>query len=81
MKRTLEQNLSFPGWDSFGALSSHLRFVKDHHKKITRIAFSTDSGVGNFAEKIASHCVNAEIKVFSFEELEQAKKWAAGDDT
>lgn len=69
---------SFPGWDSFGALSSHLRFVKDHHKKISRIAFSTDSAVGNFAEKVASHFVNAEIKVFSFQELEQAKKWAAG---
>ncbi|GKS58141.1 hypothetical protein YTPLAS18_16680 [Nitrospira sp.] len=22
---------SFPGWDSFGALLSHLRFVRDHH--------------------------------------------------
>ena len=24
---------SFLGWDSFGALVSHLEFVKDHHKK------------------------------------------------
>jgi hypothetical protein len=70
---------SFPGWDSFAALTSHLRFVKEHHKKIPRVAFSTDSVVGDFAEVIASHFVNAEIKLFSYQDLEQARKWAAGD--
>ena len=25
---------SFPGWNSFGALISHLRFIKDHHQDI-----------------------------------------------
>jgi len=68
----------FPGWDSFAGLSSHLRFVKDHHMKISRVAFSTDSMVGNFAEVVASHFVNAEIKLFSYEELAQAKNWVAG---
>lgn len=24
---------SFPGWDSFSALISHLKFIKEHHKK------------------------------------------------
>ncbi len=69
---------SFPGWNSFSALSSHLKFVKEHHKKISRVAFATDSGVGNFAEAVASHFVNAEIKDFSYQELEKAKDWAAG---
>jgi len=44
----------FPGWDSFSALSSHLKFVKEHHKNISRVAFSTDSVIGNFAESIGS---------------------------
>lgn len=70
---------AFPGWDSFAALSSHLRFVKDHHRKISRVAFSTDSVVGHFAESVASHFVNAEIKLFAYEELDQAKNWVAGD--
>jgi stage II sporulation SpoAA-like protein len=69
---------SFPGWDSFAALSFHLNFVKEHHKKISRVAFSTDSAVGNFAQSIASHFVNAEIKLFSYKELEQAKGWVSG---
>lgn len=65
----------FPGWKSFAALSSHLKFVREHHKKVTHVALSTDSVVGNFAEAIASHFVNAEIKLFSYQELEQAKDW------
>ncbi len=68
----------FPGWDSFAALSSHLKFVKEHHKKISRVAFSTDSAVSAFAETIGSHFVNAEIKVFSYQELEPAKEWILG---
>ena len=69
---------SFPGWVSFAALSSHLKFIKEHHKKISRVAFSTDSVIGDFAEIVASHFVNAEIKLFSYQELEQARNWVAG---
>ncbi|MCF8057356.1 MAG: STAS/SEC14 domain-containing protein [Desulfocapsa sp.] len=69
---------SFPGWDSFAALSSHLKFVKEHHKKVLRVALATDSVVGNIAETVASHFVNAEIQVFSYKKLEEALNWAAG---
>jgi hypothetical protein len=69
---------SFPGWDSFAALSTHLSFIREHHTRISRIAFSTDSVVGNLAERIASHFVNAEIKQFGYQELERAKEWVTG---
>jgi len=69
---------SFPGWESFAGLSSHLKFVQEHHKKVSRVALSTDSVIGNFAEVIAGHFVNAKIKLFSYQELEQARNWAAG---
>jgi len=69
---------TFPGWESFAALVSHLKFVQEHHRMVSRVALSTDSVIGNFAEAIASHFVNAEIKLFSYHELEQAKNWAAG---
>ena len=38
---------SFPGWDSFGALIQHLKFLRDHHRKIDRVAVflaSADAG-------------------------------------
>ena len=71
---------SFPGWDSFASFITHMKFVKQHHKKVSRIAFVTDSPIGSIAENIASHFVNAEIKNFSFDKLENAKKWILGDD-
>jgi hypothetical protein len=70
---------SFPGWDSFAALLSHLTFVKDHHKKISRVALVTDSVIGNFAEAVVSHFINAKIKVFPFQELGKATLWITGD--
>jgi hypothetical protein len=66
---------SFPGWDSFASLIAHLKFVRAHHRKVARVAFATDSPIGGFAEDIASHFVNAEIKNFDFNELEAARKW------
>ncbi|MBL4881879.1 MAG: STAS/SEC14 domain-containing protein [Oleispira sp.] len=66
---------SFPGWDSFSALIAHLKFVKNHHEKISRIAFATDSPIGSFAENVAKHFISAEIKSFEFSELEAAKNW------
>jgi SpoIIAA-like len=68
----------FPGWDSFGALASHLRFVKGHHRKVARVALCTDSALGVVAPKIGRHFVEAEIRAFKSSEFEAAKSWAAG---
>lgn len=65
----------FPGWDSFGAMLTHFRFVREHHKKIKRLAIVTDSPIGEFAEHIANHFFCAEIKRFAYDEMDQAKNW------
>jgi hypothetical protein len=66
---------SFPGWESFGALVSHLKFVADHHRKIERIAAVTDSGFLKIVPRVASHFVQAKIKHFEFEEKDRALAW------
>ena len=66
---------AFPGWDSLGAMASHFRFVRDHHKHIKKVGVVTDSPVGNVAENLASHFVAAEIRHFPAGELEAAKQW------
>jgi hypothetical protein len=71
---------SFPGWKSFGAMVAHLRFVRDHHRKISRIAVVTDSALGNVAEHLAPHFVAAEIRRFAPSEVEAAGTWVAGGD-
>ena len=65
----------FPGWDSFAALAAHLRFVRDHHRKVNKIALVTDSALGDVAERLASHFVAAEIRHFPAGQLEAAKRW------
>ena len=68
----------FPGWDSFGALVNHMRFVRDHHKHVKKIAVVTDSHMGDAAEHITSHFVAAEIKHFPAGEIDEARAWISG---
>jgi hypothetical protein len=65
----------FPGWESFGAMAAHFRFVRDHHKRIRKIGLVTDSALGDVAQRLASHFVSAEIRHFAAGDLEAAKRW------
>lgn len=67
----------FPGWDGFGALVTHLRFVRDHHKHVKKVAVVTDSHLGDAAEHLASHFISAEIRHFPAGEMDEAKAWIA----
>jgi SpoIIAA-like len=65
----------FPGWDGFGTMVTHFRFVRDHQKHIKKVALVTDSHLGDAAEHLASHFVSAEIRHFSGDQLDQARQW------
>jgi hypothetical protein len=67
----------FPGWDDFAGLVSHLRFVRDHHRQVERIAVATDSGVLAALPRIASHFVAAEVRHFEYAERDAALRWLA----
>jgi len=69
---------AFPGWESFGAMAAHLRFVRDHHRHIRKIAVVTNSALGTVAENLASHFVSAEIKHFPGSDLDAARRWILG---
>lgn len=69
---------AFPGWDSLGAMAAHLRFVRDHHRKVQKIAVVTDAKIGALAEKLASHFVAATIKHFPAGQADAARKWITG---
>ena len=66
---------NFPGWESFAGLSAHLRFVREHHRKIERIALVTDSPLGTVAPTLAQHFVSAQIRGFAYSEFEEALQW------
>ena len=66
---------SFPGWNDFAALVSHLKFVKNHHQRIERIAAVTDSGFLSILPRVAGHFVSAEIRHFDCRDKKHALNW------
>ncbi|SPM26773.1 STAS/SEC14 domain-containing protein [Mycobacterium terramassiliense] len=66
---------SFPGWDSFSAVVTHFRFVRDHQKHIKKVAVVTDSHLADVAEHLGSHFVSATIQHFPAGQVEQARQW------
>jgi hypothetical protein len=68
---------SFPGWENFGGLMSHLKFVRDHHKHIKKLATVSDSRALTIMPKIAEHFINAETRHFDSADLYAAEVWLA----
>jgi len=66
---------SFPGWDSFAALVSHLRFVRDHHRLVAKVAAVSDSAMFSIAPQIAKHFVKAEVRHFDENGRDAALAW------
>lgn len=66
---------SFPGWDSFAAFLSHIKFVKNHHRKIRKIAAVTGSGFLSIMPQVANHFVRAEVRHFDYGDKDAALKW------
>lgn len=69
---------AFPGWADFAALLSHLRFVRDHHRRIARIAAVTDAGFMSIVPRVAKHFVQAEIRHFDYANRAAALAWLKG---
>jgi len=66
---------TFPGWDDFSALTSHVRFVKDHQAKIRRVAFVSDAKLFAAVPTIASAFLSAEVRRFGANERDEALLW------
>lgn len=66
---------SFPGWETFAGFVAHIRFARDHHQKVERVALVTDSPVAGVAEALVKHFTAAEIKRFPFADYDTALAW------
>jgi hypothetical protein len=66
---------SFPGWKDFEALLAHLRFVRDHHRSVHRVAMVTDTTAMALLPRLASHFVVAELRHFPANQRLAAVDW------
>jgi hypothetical protein len=67
----------FPGWEDFGALLEHLKFIRQHHRQVAKVALVGDDTILKLAPKVARHFVAAEARHFPPGELDAAAVWAA----
>ena len=67
----------FPGWKDFAALVAHLKFVKDHHRQIEKIAVVVDGGVTAIMPSIADHFIHAQVKHLALAHEDAAWNWLA----
>jgi hypothetical protein len=58
-------------------MASHFRFVRDHHRKIRRVALVTKDRLVSALPRIASHFVDAEVRAFPMEQRDEALLWIA----
>ncbi len=77
LKAVVIESAHFPGWENFGALASHLRFVRNHHNHVRKIAIVTDSPLGATMEHLGSHFIGAGVRHFPAGQSADAQAWAA----
>lgn len=70
----------FPGWEDLAGMLTHLKFVREHHKKIPRVALAIDGVMAKAGPALAKHFVQAEIRHFAYDQLHAAIEWASGDE-
>lgn len=70
---------SFPGWEDFGALISHFKFVKNNVGDIGKVAAVTDSQFLSVMPKIIDHFISADVRHFEFGDREAALEWLRSD--
>jgi hypothetical protein len=69
---------TFPGWENLGSFLRHVRFVRNHHRNVKRVAMSTDTALAGIAGTLVDHFTEATVKRNDYEDFDCAIDWAAG---
>jgi len=71
---------AFPGWENLGGLIRHFRFVRDHQRRVRRVALASDSRLADLVPRLADHFAHAEVRRFGYDALDDAIAWAGAAD-
>jgi len=66
---------SFPFWKNISSMLEHFKFVKNHHKKISKIALVTDSHLIEFSKMFVQSFVQPKLQQFPSGQVKMAKEW------
>lgn len=79
LKGLLIHTQQFTGWEDLDGLMHHFKFVKDHHRKIRKVALVTDSKLVSIAPRLASHFIAAEVRSFDYDSYDDALAWVRSE--
>ena len=65
----------FSGWKNIASIGSHIRFIKDHHKSVGKVATVSDSTLLSGLQKITGYFVRTKVRHFDLSEVEAAIEW------
>jgi hypothetical protein len=71
--------VSFPGWQDFSTMLAHIKFIRDHHARISKVAMVADEGVLAVLPAIADRLVKADVRHFEHDDLDNALEWIRQD--
>jgi hypothetical protein len=71
---------SVPHWSNFNALKTHLRFIKNHHRVVAKVAIVSDVKLLWLAKSLVDHFVGAKVRRFDEEAIDDAIAWAQTED-
>jgi hypothetical protein len=71
---------AFPGWADFGAFIAHMKFIRDHQRRVEKIALVSDAGILAIGPSIAGIFVAASIRHFPADRMDEALAWVAERD-
>jgi hypothetical protein len=80
LKGVLIYTKDFPGYERFSDLIAHARFVKEHHDKVNKLAFCTDSNIGTLLKSLAKRFAEARVKRFDYDQRDEAVNWLIAED-
>ncbi|MEQ8207241.1 MAG: STAS/SEC14 domain-containing protein [Woeseia sp.] len=69
----------FPGWEDLSALAAHFRFVKDHRRKVKRLALVSDDKLMSTMPFLARHFLVEEASHFPMKKKNEALIWLSQD--
>ena len=65
----------FEGWEDFSAFAAHVKFIKDHHDKVDKIAVINGGENHDFLKRIFSLVPHIEFRFFAGDEEQTAEQW------
>ena len=65
-----------PGWENVTGLRRHLQFVREHHRRVRRVALAVDGMLPSIAPAVAGRLVAPEVRHFAYAAFDDAIAWA-----